>query len=208
MIILDFASATTCKNDKQYVKRMIDELKAVDSGKHEVVIKWQLFTAPCEALDPPVVPLDRDLFEWAYNYAAELGYKTTASVFDKESLDYLSTFDIPFVKLANRPDLYWLVGEVPKKTLAYVSVKDEDTLPDYADEVIACVSKYPATIEDYEKAFSTEWLEDIVSDHTTDFKLWHKYKPHSIEWHYKLSDSTGYDAGEFARTPEQLKEIL
>jgi sialic acid synthase SpsE len=47
-----------------------------------------------------------------------------------------------------------------------------------------------------------------ISDHTTDFTLWHKYHPSIIEWHFKLEDSTGLDAGSFARTPEMLEEIL
>ena len=47
-----------------------------------------------------------------------------------------------------------------------------------------------------------------ISDHTTDFQLYNKYKPKIYECHYKLEDSTGLDAGEFARTPEQLAEIL
>jgi len=78
-----------------------------------------------------------------------------------------------------------------------------------------CVSKYPATLAEYDEIL---WDEDTgkritipysaVSDHTTDFELWHKYKPKIIEFHYKLSDSTGLDAGDFARTPEQLREIL
>ena len=220
MIILDFGSATTCKNYVITVKRMIDELKAVDTGKHEIVIKWQLFT---EILynGIPVPPLDRDVFNYAYHYARKLGYKTTASVFDKDSLDYLLTYDIPFVKLANRPDLYWLAGEVPRRVPVYMSVSGECVDGHLegataADRYLMCVSKYPATVRDYVKAFhlkkpiephSMPWLWGI-SDHTTGFELLHNFKPSFIEWHYKLSDSTGPDAGEFARTPEQLKEVL
>ncbi len=40
-IILDFGSGNTCHNDWTYAKRMIDELKAVDTGKHEIIIKWR-----------------------------------------------------------------------------------------------------------------------------------------------------------------------
>jgi hypothetical protein len=47
-----------------------------------------------------------------------------------------------------------------------------------------------------------------ISDHTTSWDLFNKYNPEIIEWHYKLSDSIGLDAGDFARTPEQLKEVL
>ena len=206
-IILDFASATTCKNDKEYIKRMIDELAAVDSGKHEVIIKWQLFEKACEILDPPVEPLKRDLFRWAYHYAKEKGYQTTASVFDLPSLKYLLEYDIPFVKLANRPDLYWLAREVPRKISVYRSIHWDDTVIDN-EKTLCCISKYPAKPIEYSTDFKVMDLKQGISDHTTDFALYYLYLPEIIEWHYKLSDSTGYDAGEFARTPEQLREIL
>jgi len=136
-------------------------------------------------------------------------------VFDLPSLKYLLTFDIPFVKIANRPDIYWLAGEVPRKIPVYVSFPNVAALwkrqPVWTiEEPMWCVSKYPATFEEYDKILSADVIEayTAISDHTTDFKLWHKYQPAVIEWHYKLPDSTGYDAGEFARTPEQLKEVL
>jgi len=206
-IILDFGSGNTCKNDLYYVKRMMDELKAVDTGKHEVIIKWQLFEHA-----PPNERLNWITFGHAYNYAKERGYKTTASVFDKDCLDFLLTFDIPFVKIANRPDLYWLAGEVPRKIPVYVSMGGIKSKYDCglwdSDITLACVSKYPALVRDYEKLFNAIWLASAVSDHTTDYHLWHKYSPAFIEWHYKLADSTGLDAGDFARTPAQLAEVL
>ena len=218
MIILDFGSGNTCKNDLSYVKRMIDELKAVDTGKHEIVIKWQLFTKAGD--NTPLRPM---AFEYAYRYAAKLGYQTTASVFDVESMAYLLQYDIPFVKIANRPDLYWLAGEVPRKIPVYVSTGHmkkikgnifDKILELHATELLVCVSKYPATLKDYEDAFTWETYSEEghalvnISDHTTDFTLYHKYKPEIYECHYKLEDSTGLDAGDFARTPEQLAEVL
>ena len=222
MIILDFGSGGTAKNDATIVKRMIDELAAVDTGKHTIVIKWQLFT-DC----PPNIPLQLDVFDYAYNYAKVKGYQTTASVFDMDSLQFLLTYDIPFVKLANRPDLYWLAGEVPRKIPVYVSMGmtyfQENANyyhPELAEELMhidvmmACVSEYPATYNGYVKRFdettlcNSEPLRFAISDHTTTYQLWYKYQPEIIEWHYKLNDSTGPDAGLFARTPEQLSEIL
>jgi hypothetical protein len=61
------------------------------------------------------------VFEYAYYYARDKGYKTTASVFDEFSLYCLLKYNIPFVKIANRPDLYWLAGEVPRKIPVYMS---------------------------------------------------------------------------------------
>ena len=226
MIILDFGSGATSKNDVTIVRRMIDELAAVDTGKHTVVIKWQLFT-DC----PPNIPLQLDVFDYAYNYAKGKGYQTTASVFDMDSLQFLLTYDIPFIKLANRPDLYWLAGEVPRKIPVYASVGGghgraivlygQEVLDENIDVLLSCVSEYPATVEEYEKWFTFDGGDVkfppgfsgghalyYVSDHTTDFTLYHKYKPSIYECHYKLNDSTGPDAGPFARTPDQLKEIL
>ena len=207
MIILDMGSGNTCKNDVLYVERMIDELAAVDTGKHEIVIKWQLFTE-C----PPNEVLWLAVFDYAYEYAKKKGYQTTASVFDLDGLQFLLKYDIPFVKLANRPDLYWLAGEVPRKIPVYVSTGGAE-YPDIADVLLYCVSKYPAEVKDYKNKMLLNdmlGLNDYIglSDHTTDFTLYHKYKPSIYECHYRLADSTGPDAGLFARTPEALREVL
>ena len=212
-IILDFGSGNTHKNDWAYLKKMLDELKAVDTGKHEVIIKHQLFAEAGEN-----IPLNRGLFINAFAYAAELGYRTTSSVFDKESLDFLLQFDVPFVKIANNRDMDWLIGEVPRRMPVYVSYglqnDDEDGLDEKCNYKVnitplLCVSKYPATIKDYEDCFGRCLRNGThISDHTTNFGLWYRYQPQIIEWHYKLDDSTGLDAGPFARTPEQLREVL
>ena len=224
MIILDI-SANTHKNSMSYVKRMIDELVKVDSRKHEVVIKHQLFREAGEN-----IPLQLSVFDYAYWYAEQQGYQTTASVFDLDSLRFLLTYDIPFIKIANRPDLYWLAEEIPREkdeygnmsnvALPIISISNQDDISgiimvNRAMAVLFCVSEYPATMEQYEQSFpSMGSLINLdsatygISDHTTDFTLYHKYKPEIYECHYKLADSTGLDAGDFARTPEQLKEIL
>jgi len=217
-IILDFGSGNTCRNDAAYVKRMIDELKAVDTGKHEIIIKYQLFK---EA--PPNIPLEHQVFDYAYKYAKKQGYKTTSSVNDLESLEFLLRYEIPFVKIANRRELDWLIGEVPRKIPVYISVGSNTELwphiKDYTepkDETIipfCCVSKYPATIEDYEKTFISLKYLPAISDHTIGFDFWHRLQwcedaPKIWERHFKLPDSTGPDAGPFAVTPEELREIL
>ena len=204
MIILDFGSGNTCKNSKRYITQMINKLVEVDSRKHEVVIKFQLFKDV-----PPNIPLRHDVFRFAYEYAKEKGYKTTASVFDMDSLQFLLTYDIPFVKLANRPDLYWLAGEVPRKIPVYTSVHWGGVATETdKHKTLCCISKYPAEHLDYATDFTPIALSRGISDHTTDFTLYHKYKPEIYECHYKLADSTGPDAGLFARTPEQLREVL
>lgn len=212
-IILDFGSGNTHKNNWDYLKRMIDELKAIDTGKHEIIIKHQLFLEAGEN-----IPLDHEIFKKAYTYAQELGYQTTSSVFDKESLDFLLQFDIPFVKIANNRKLDQLMYWVPHKVPVFMSIgKSEEriTYPNRPLETLLCVSKYPCTLWDYEYSFGLEISQSKLnglygnySDHTTNFGLWYRYRPEIIEWHYKLGDSTGLDAGDFARTPAQLAEIL
>jgi sialic acid synthase SpsE len=209
-IVLDFGSGNTCKNDLNYAKRMVDELRAIDSGKHEVIIKWQLFQKAGDN-----VPLSLNIFSDVYYYAKALGYKTTASVFDIPSLEFLLNYNIPFVKIANNPSLYHLSGYVPRNIPIYISVATQCNYLDLQEKVakqdgiMCCVSNYPASLSDYEIAHNKfDLLCKNISDHTEDFELFNKYTPDMVEWHYKLEDSTGLDAGSFARTPNQLKEVL
>ena len=210
-IILDFGSGNTCKNDKLYIKHMIDELKAVDSGKQELIIKWQLWS-----LTNPQgnnLHLNWGNFEYAYYYAKELGYKTTASVFDKPSLDYLLQYDIPFVKIACNPKLHFLIDEVPRKIPVYVSYNDAPVLG-YNLINLYCIPEYPANFHLYVKHDELGNLIKTadhlnISDHTTDLRLFNSLNPQIIEMHYALKDSTGLDAeSKVCKTPEMLKEIL
>jgi sialic acid synthase SpsE len=213
---------------------MYDELKAVDTGKHEVIVKWQLFEKAGD--NKPLLP---ECFEYAYEYGTKLGYKVTASVFDLNSLAFLLEFDVPFVKIANRRDLDWLsvdaarrgvcvcvsygtpgeLKDMPIGTSYYTAqnstLLDRGIFPRFHafDEMkLLCVSKYPASTEDYEETFDNlkQYIESGygISDHTIDWKLYNKYQPDVYEVHFKLSDSTGLDAGPFARTPGQLAEVL
>jgi sialic acid synthase SpsE len=203
LIILDFGSGNTCKNDTAYIRRMIDSLADL-TPRRDIVIKWQLFTEAGEN-----VPLNHHCFEFAYKYAQSKGFKTTASVFDKASLDYLLTFDVPFVKLANCKRSRDLHVHIPRGIPIIASVSDNCCI-DMMDNAIylCCVSKYPAIASDYETGFNDEWLAEGISDHTVNFELYKMYEPYEYECHYKLDDSTGLDAGDFARTPERLREIL
>lgn len=207
-IILDFGSGNTCQNDNRIVTQMYDKMQNVDAGKHNVVVKWQLFKEAGKN-----IPIHKEVFDFAYRYGRRLGYPVTASVFDLDSLKFLLQYDTPFIKIANRPDLYWLIGEIPRKIPVYVSKSKiwvDCCCKNIAPEnvvYLACVSQYPAKVEDYENIFHSDFLK-FISDHTTDFTLWYKYQPEIIEWHYKMEDSTGLDAGYFARTPEQLREVL
>lgn len=202
MFILDFGSGNTGKNNFEYMKHMVNCLSEIDP-KRKFIIKWQLFKQAGNN-----IPLDQECFYMIYNYAKELGYKTTASVFDLESLNFLLKFDVPFVKIANRPDLYWLMGEVPRRMNIIVSHAFEEYshINGFGIFYMVCVSKYPASILDYKPFLPSELMKGI-SDHTEDWTLYKTFSPNIYECHYKLPDSTGPDAGSFARTPDMLKEI-
>lgn len=208
MVIVDMGSGETCRNDPAIVKRMIDELAAVDSGKENVVIKWQLF----EEVPAGCAPLKWGVFRQAYEYALSKCYFTTASVFDERSLEVLLNFNVPFVKVACRPELYKLIDKIPPDKKVFVSIgpgfKPETLTKLHPNvQVLRCVPEYPAQAVVYETSFGGS-LYSGISDHTTTWYLREKYQPLYHEVHYRLEDSTGLDSGPYARTPAQLKEIL
>lgn len=220
MIILDFGSGETCRNDWATAKRMVDELAAVDSRRHNVVIKWQLFTRI--ELPPEVVhsgssggatellALERSLFLEVMRYARRRhAYFTTASVFDMEMVLFLAGVHqeeqaLPFVKLATRPDLYHLARHITCPIM--VSVPDARPVPE-GMHPLYCVREYPAEAAEYERRYGRN-LTLGISDHTDNFGLFHKYQPRYFECHYRLPDSIGLDSGPWARTPSMLREIL
>lgn len=203
-IILDI-SANTHKNNIKYLKNMIDSIPRTD--KHEIIIKHQLFEVAGQNL-----PLRHEVFTWAYEYARKKGFKTTSSVFDTASLEFLFQFKIPFVKIANRRDLYWLIEKVPRTIPVYVSADCPYYLPlslGKQDKILFCISKYPSCYLEYHDALKKSTFQGI-SDHTEGIYLikTHKTEVKTWEKHFKLSDSSGMDAGSFAITPQELKEIL
>ena len=200
MIILDIGSGNTIKNNLNIGKAMINEIAKRDTGKHPIVFKAQLFED-----EPPNTPLNKVIFANLYEYARDKGYQMTSSVFDLSSLTFLLKFDIPFVKIACRPNLYWLIGEVPRKVRVWVSVgKDPSLLPNTFGNAywMECVPKYPAPIEEYRGIY------EGISDHTVGLDLFKRLAPIVWEKHLKLESSTGPDAGPFAVTPQDLEEIL
>lgn len=214
-IILDI-SANTHKNDEAYYKRMIDELAKVDTRKHEVILKWQLFTRERGDNTLPDPYMFFRMSEWAFHTH---GYKTTTSVFDLPSLDYLLSlkfpYKLPFIKIANDRSLDYLIGEIPRKYQVYKSVGTKYKYENDEDDkwnlfTLFCVSEYPAPIEKYgiyEDKYGYIFPRSI-SDHTIGLELFKLARPHIFEKHYKLEDSTGLDAGDFAITPQELRSIL
>lgn len=204
--IIEMGSGNTCRNDIGMVREMIDAVDGSDSGKHEVVLKWQLFE-----FAPPNLPLEWSTFAYAYGYAAELGYHTTASVFDSESLSFLERFRVSFVKIANRPRLYQMRHETLLPCVISVDAESCNGIPGVT--TLACVSKYPADPADYMPMAPDDWqLPEWaygISDHTIGWDLYHTLKPAIIEKHFVLRhDADNPDGGPFAVTPEQLAEVL
>jgi sialic acid synthase SpsE len=198
MLILDLGSGNTSKNSIDYACQMV---KAVaDLKLPDVVIKWQLFKESGEN-----VPLMLEVFERAYRYAAIFNIRTTASVFDKDSLDYLLTFGVPFVKIVNRHiGSQMLIADIPDSMPVVVSVENADFKMNRKNtDILYCVSKYPADEKDYAK-FGDK-LKIGISDHTTNFNLYKKYNPKIYECHFCLDNSSGLDAGKFARRPKDFK---
>jgi hypothetical protein len=196
------------KNDNVIIHRMINDLKKIDNRKHEIIFKTQVFK---EA--PPNLPITPDALNF-FGFCAKLaGYQWTASVFDLDSLELLMKYEehLPFIKIPCRPDLYWLAGEIKRKIMVYISFPEElidneiiDNMTE-EDRILSCIPKYPATPEEYIKKHQNLFY---ISDHTVGFELWYTYKPAIWEVHYKEPTSTGPDAGPFAKTLEDLKEVL
>jgi hypothetical protein len=201
-VILDI-SANTHKNDIRYYMKMMRELRAIDNGKHEIIIKGQLFIKAGDN-----IPQSLKMFNQMMSNSDP--HKVTASVFELQNLQWLLHWyanDIPFIKIANNRALDWLIGEIPRKIHVYRSVGTPDEcIWDKGITNIACVSKYPATIDEYKK----EWnCADTLSDHTVGLELIKHYKPKIYECHFVLEHGqNNLDGGPWAKTPEQLREIL
>lgn len=201
-LILDVGSGASLP-DQATARRFVDEVAKRDGKKHKIVFKAQLFQSA-----PPNVPLLHEVFAALHGYGMSQGYAVTASVFDKPSLDFLLAFDPPLVKIACRPKLYWLAGEVPRKVPVYMSAdlrnQENEEVAKWASEVLCCVPKYPAKVADY------KWAPlAAVSDHTYGWELLKSSKgPEIWEKHLVLKDTTGPDDGPWAVLPEELEEII
>ena len=208
-IILDFGSANSCRNDEKVVKEMIDTIAGLDTHKHDITIKWQLFE-----YSKNNQPLLFPVFDYAYEYAEEKGYKTTASVFDDSSYSFLLRHEIPFIKIANNVESAKQIVKIPQYYRVYSSFSFpfRYQLNDvYRDYIQFCVqSRYdpPARRQDYEKMYRDWQLKTAISDHTVDWYLWDKYKPKYYECHFVLKHESWNPDSKVARTPKDMEKIL
>ncbi len=199
-IILDI-SANSHRNDFGYYMKMIEELAKVDTHKHLITIKAQLF----EKSHINIIQ-DRGMFQKMYFWTKQTyGYQVTASVFDKSSLDFLLQYNPCFIKIACNPDYYWLIGEIPRRYKVYVSVYEYFKREDIDNNMttLYCVPQYPADITQY-----PSW-DCYISDHTIGLDLWYRNIPEIWEKHYVLEhDNRNPDGGLWATTPDELRSIL
>jgi len=195
-LILDIGSGKSLP-DFRTGRRLIDEVAKRDSKKYQIVFKTQLFQSA-----PPNTPLAWDVFDRLFDYAKQGGYDLTSSVFDIGSLNFLLSYHPVFVKIACRPDLYYLIGEVQRKVPVYVSTSESSWFPAPVTCMI-CVPKYPADIKDYPFGY------EVYSDHTVGWELFRTYNPRILEKHIVLErDPDNPDSGPFAILPEDLEGII
>jgi sialic acid synthase SpsE len=183
---------------------MIDGVMERDTHKYRVLFKLQLFKKAGEN-----VALQRHIFDYAFYYAGENGYDLSASVFDEESLDWLLARSPAFVKIACVPELHRFALMVPSETTVYCSFPtDPGPVPSNVHP-LCCVRKYPASILEYELAFSDAQMRIGISDHTAGWKLLKRYKPDVFEKHVvDIREDGNPDAGPFAATLAQLGGVI
>ena len=216
IIILDMGSGETCKNDAGDVLAMINAVDEADNREHEIILKWQLFRGGEFA---HLRALHHGVFAFAYDYARSMGYATTASVFDAASVQFLSRFDVPFVKVACIPNPPSMVvnpsiriGWWPCRTvMSYGNQEHYLRVSNVTEHRLACIREYPAKAGDYVSLFTDAQLRAGISDHTDHtlgMDLIQIYRPELYETHFCLDDQTGPDTGPFALRPAQLESML
>ena len=223
-LILDIGSGNSLP-DSETAIRLIDEIIKRDTGKHTITLKTQLFESA-----PPNKKLSGVTFYNAWEYAKGREYHLTSSVFDKDSLEFLLDYDdedwpLPFIKIACRPDLYWLIGEIPRRIPVYFSAEPKEMWDhviaktpwwegDTNCTVMVCSPKYPSGLSDYLDSAKLVGLDGAlsykcISDHTEGWALMEYCKPDILEKHVILEhNDTNPDAGAFAVTVDELSEIL
>lgn len=181
---------------------------SIGFSRKRIVIKAELFD-----WEPPNEPLDIDVFARLHRVCTDLGFPCTASVFDRPSLERLLGFKIPFVKIANRTYLRRLAILVPRGIEVYASYSmdpaDETEYDKYVDYWMACVSDYPAEMEDYDRFRLSPNVRPLgISDHTVGLDLYRKYRPDIYEKHFGLKGTKGPSLGPWSIDEDGLVELL
>lgn len=205
-IILD-VSANTMKNDVSYYEKMVRAVGEIDPGENEIIFKTQLFRNL-----PPNMELSFDVFDKMYDMTRYYEYTLTSSVFNTKMLKFLSVYEVPFIKIACRKELYslaYMCHQTP-----YVSIESEEDYNIVSSNKIQklfCVPKYPAKYEDYRDNYDLIIRTGGLSDHSEGLHVfrWAKHFIDVYECHYILDEDPGNpDAGPFAKRLEEIKEII
>ena len=218
-IILDLGAGNNTKNNHSIIKEMIDQVYLLQhQTKKKILIKFQLFS---EMKD--LIPLNRDLYIFAYYYAKTLNLEVLAGIFDEKNLQFISAFlkDTPYIKIACRTSLYKYIGKIPKYVTIFVSVDSLQTrdklkkkYPCHKLIYLYCVPEYPANYIKYESLFNglghSGNLNYSISDHTVNLGMYKRFEPEYYERHFLLSHEDCLDpfGSEFASTAKEIEVIL
>ena len=211
-VILDI-SANTHRN---CVGKLDDLLDAIPRDHiHEIVVKTQLWS--------PYAPQGDNLrceisqLTALISHANHRGFGASTSVFDYGAISMIRGCidQMAFIKIACRPCLRWLADHImPCSMPIYMSydIRTESDAGTHMPGVknLACVPLYPAPVEAY------KGHGQYVSDHTVGREIWDSLDhgpgaevPAIYECHYVLEHSVDNpDAGAFAKTPDELAEML
>ena len=205
-VILDI-SANTHQNDQRTIKKLIAAIPKTD--KHNITLKTQLWSAK-----NPQGRNARTTTKGLHTFmvAAKLaGYDATSSVFDRESVLLLMKYKPKFVKIAFRDGLDMAAGAVCRDVPIYKScdVEQDGWGSSWSkDRDMFCVPEYPAPVEKYYRMGH----RGGVSDHSAGLHVWHMAMKDGFkcyECHYVLERNyINPDAGPFAKTPEDLREMF
>ena len=208
-VVLDIGSGASLPTKKE-AEKVVSMVASLNSRRHRVILKPQLFKNI-----PPNKELSHEVYEHLVALCQAEGLELAASVFDEASLHVALTYGVAHIKIACRPDLYWLAGKVPREVPVHVSWDcrgQEPTLPK-VDVRLACVPSYPAEWTDYNQDSrymeSGEW--SAISDHAVGLTLWEKCDPEVWEKHFVLEPNNPDNPdsmGGFAMDPDQLREAL
>lgn len=215
-IVVDI-SPNIHRNELSIWKSIVSTLHLSDIGIHKVVLKSQLFEIAGKNLVQ-----DRGMFalaaQWAWEYC---GYKTTSSVFDRRSVDFLLNlplpYELPFVKVAATPAQRRILDWIPRGVKVYMSVTDVEEYLEEEQSIITLftVPKYPAELSDYSSINNER--DKRISDHTPGLELFNAYRGTIAIWekHIRWNEwleagqpKSSPDDGPFALYPDEMAKIL
>lgn len=215
-IVADAGSCWLGRMD--YAKRLIDTAKDAKVD----VCKFQLFEGQVYR-DAGNIEMRLDVFKDLYNYGKTIGMPVTASAFNKQSLELLTSMDVHHIKFAYsmRGCRDWIQGalNIGKRVVVTTNINDAYDLPRH-DNLIKLVTQprckhadeYPITTKmNFDQIFP--WRFQGFSDHSLGFLEAQMAVSHGAVWiekHFRLEDGDCDEVpdGRFALNPKELKEFV